>query len=235
MLALFSFTDSTFDAFTIEHYAPILLGALICIIAIYTANKYLSERAKTILGTVLALIPFFCVIGRMGYLLSIGDLDPKEDLPFFLCRFMSLILPFVFYKRNRFLLGILYFWILAGTINSIITPDLLFPPGHWEYTMYWVYHGMLIVTMLYGVFVYKLKIKWRDYRNAVIGTILFTIFSVIVNYLLKANYNYLSAKPVSASILDVMGPWPWYILSVYGLMFFLFFLVLLPHLIKKKA
>lgn len=235
MLAIFSLTDSTFDAYTIEHFGPILLAGLICFTLIYLANKYLSEREVTLTGTVLAMVPFICVMGRMIYVVSQGMFDPKEDLPFYLCRFMALILPFVFYTRNRFFLGIMYFWVLAGTVNAVITPDLKQGPWHWEYNLYWIYHLMLIVTILYGVFVYQLKITWKDYRNAVIATIIFTIFSGLINIMLKANYNYLSSKPEVASILDHMGPWPWYILSVYALMFFLFFLALLPHLRKRKV
>lgn len=235
MLALFSITDSSFDAYTVEHFGPILLAILITFACVKIAKQYLSERGKTRLGTLLAFIPFFCVCGRMWYLSSIDNFDPKLDLPFFLCRFMALILPFVILTRNRFMLGIMYFWILAGTINAVITPDLKQGPFHWEYNLYWIYHLMLIVTITYAALVYKFKITWKDYRNAVIATLVFSIFTAVINYALKANYNYLSAKPDVASILDHMGPWPWYILSVYGLMFFLFFLALLPYLRKRQA
>lgn len=235
MIPLFSDTDSIFEAYTMEHFIPILLAFLVGFLAIFVANKYLPERAKIILGTSLALVPFMCVCWRMWYQSSTNNFDPKLDLPFFLCRFMALILPFVFYTRNRFLLGILYFWVTAGTINAIITPDLLEGVGHREYNLYWIYHLMLIVTIIYGVFVYKFKINWSDYKNAVAATILFSVFSGIINFVLKANYNYLSAKPEVASLLDYLGPWPLYIIAVYGLMFFLFFLALLPYLIKSKA
>lgn len=235
MFPIFSAIELPFKAYSIQHFGPIGIAVIFTISIIQYANKYLNEKQKTILGTCLAFFPFVCVIGRMSYLISIGTFDSKLDLPFFLCRFMSLILPLVFYTRNRLMLGILYFWVLAGTVNAILTPDLKQGPFHWEYNLYWVYHLMLIVTILYGVFVYKFKITWKDYRNAVLATIAFTVFSGLINFLLKANYNYLSAKPDVASILDHMGPWPWYIVSVYGLMFFLFFLALLPYLRKGRA
>jgi len=117
------------------------------------------------------------------------------------------------------MLGILYFWVLAGTINAVITPDLLFNFGHWEYNVYFVYHLGLIVAMIYATLVFKFQITWKDYWNAVLGVVVFTVFSAGVNFLLKANYNYLSAKPEVASILDVMGPWPWYICWVHTLQF----------------
>ena len=234
MLALYSFTNDSFEAYTMEHFLPILLAILIGWTTIFIANRQFNERQKTLLGTLLALIPFFCVIGRMSYLLSEGIFDPALDLPFFMCRFMALILPFVIFTRNRFMLGILYFWVLAGTINAVITPDLLFNFGHWEYILYFVYHLMLIVAMIYATLVFKFTVTWRDYWNAVLGVIVFTVFSACANVLLDANYNYLSAKPEVASVLDIMGPWPWYIGVVYVVMFLLFFLAFLPFLIKKK-
>ena len=235
MIPFFSFSDSSFDPYTIEHFGPILLGVFVATSSIFLANRYLPESGKTKLGTVLASVPFICIVGRMSFLAVNTNFDVKLDLPLFLCRFMALILPFVFYTRNRLWLGILYFWVFAGTINAVITPDLIHPPGHWEYSLYWIYHLMLIVSIVYGVFVYKFKITWKDYRNAVIATIVFTILSGLVNIALKANYNYLSAKPEVASLLDHMGPWPYYIISVYGLMFFLFFLALLPYLRKGRT
>ena len=235
MIPLFSDSDSLFVAYTMDHFLPILLAFCVGFLAIFVANKYLPEKLKTLVGTSLAFVPFICVCWRMWYQASSNNFDPKLDLPFFLCRFMALILPFVFYTRNRLWLGILYFWVMAGTLNAILTPDLIEGPGHREYNLYWIYHLMLVVTMIYGVFVYKFKINWRDYKNAVVATILFTVFSAGVNFVLKANYNYLSEKPKVASLLDYLGPWPWYIAAVYGIMFFLFLLALLPYLIKSRA
>lgn len=235
MIALYSFTNESFEAYTMEHFLPIIIAILIGWASIVVANRRLSERQKTILGTFLAMFPFFCIIGRLTYVVLAGSYDPALDLPFFMCRFVALILPFVIYTRQRFLLGILYFWVLAGTVNAVITPDLFSNFGHWEYILYFVYHLMLIVAIIYAACVYKFQIGWRDYRNAVLGVIVFTIFSIGINFLLKANYNYLSEKPEVASMLDYMGPWPWYIFVGYLLMFFLFFLALLPYLFKRKA
>ena len=41
---------------------------------------------------------------------------------------------------------------------------------------------------------------------------------MLINKLVNGNYMFLSHKPDSASLLDVLGPYPWYILSLEGLL-----------------
>jgi hypothetical integral membrane protein (TIGR02206 family) len=36
----------------------------------------------------------------------------------------------------------------------------------------------------------------------------------VTDWLVNENYGYLRAKPLHASLLDRLGPWPWYILSL---------------------
>jgi len=84
MLSLFSFTNDSFEAFTMEHFLPIILGIVFAWGCIIIANRRLNEKQQTLLGTFLALLPFSCIIGRMTYLLLDGSFDVALDLPFIL-------------------------------------------------------------------------------------------------------------------------------------------------------
>ncbi|HQW26692.1 MAG TPA: hypothetical protein PLV75_12055, partial [Saprospiraceae bacterium] len=53
----------------------------------------------------------------------------------------------------------------------------------------------------------------------------------MINQILSSNYGYTMQKPPGASILDLMGPWPWYILWGEFLMVFLYLLLLAPFLL----
>ena len=57
----------------------------------------------------------------------------------------------------------------------------------------------------------------------------------VFNILLKSNYSYTMSKPESATILDLMGPWPWYIFFADLVMGVLFLLLMLPFIIGKKS
>jgi len=132
MIALYSFTNDSFEAYTMEHFLPLILAILIGWGSIRFAKRKLNPNQQRLLGFFLSLFPFFCILGRMSYLKLQGTFDPSLDLPFFLCRFMAMVMPFVMYFRHRTMLGVLYFWVLAGTVNAVLTPDLLFNFGHWE-------------------------------------------------------------------------------------------------------
>ncbi|HEY9576408.1 MAG TPA: TIGR02206 family membrane protein, partial [Pseudobacillus sp.] len=54
-----------------------------------------------------------------------------------------------------------------------------------------------------------------------------------VNQLTDGNYLYLHHKPETASLLDFLGPYPWYILSLEAVAFTLSLLVWL--LFRKRA
>jgi uncharacterized membrane protein YwaF len=69
-------------------------------------------------------------------------------------------------------------------------------------------------------------------KNSFIGLNLFLLISFLVNLLLDANYFWIMDKPPMGSLLDYMGPWPWYILTAeflalvhFGLAYVLFLLI----------
>jgi uncharacterized membrane protein YwaF len=47
-------------------------------------------------------------------------------------------------------------------------------------------------------------------------TVAYTGFVGLFDWLTGSNYMYLAAIPTHGSLLSVLGPWPWYILSATG-------------------
>ena len=55
-----------------------------------------------------------------------------------------------------------------------------------------------------------------------------------VNVLLDANYLFLREKPEGASILDALGPWPWYVIWLICLAMVLCFVCYLPFAVHRR-
>lgn len=189
-----------------------------------------SQNKKRWIGLILSLFPALAVLLRLILKYAINDFDYKVDLPCHLCNFMALAAPFIMWNRNRFLLGILYFWVFVGTLNANITPDIEFGFPHFTYLAYWILHTGLLILPVYAILNYGLKISWKDYLWAILTVNCFLILSLVVNFTLNSNYMYSRHKPPVASLIDYLGPWPWYLLSGQILALTLCFIVMIPWL-----
>ncbi len=223
----------TFIHFSFEHWFPLFLIGLISFFIILYARKQ-EEKIQTYIGVGLACIPFMGVLLRMIITAYHGEFTLQHELPFHLCRLTAIMAPFVFFKRNRFWLGIFYFWILVGTMNANITPDLKNGWPHYDYIIYFLTHGFLNVLPFYAIFVYGLRINFKDIKQTFWVTNGYLIFTLILNYILDSNYFYTMRKPEVASLLDLMGPWPYYIFAGEVLIMGFFFIFYLPFFLIEK-
>ena len=225
---LFLFKQNEFNAFTGQHYCPILIIFLIGVASILYAKKKLDEDKRWCFLIYLSIIPALGYYLTMPMIMIETGFSIKEDLPLHLCRVMAIFAPYLIWKRNRFWLGIFYFWILAGTLNANITPDIDYGFPHWSYFAYWIMHSFLIIIPIYYVLLLGIKIKLKDLNNAFWTANGFVVFSVVTNYLLNSNYMYTLQKPPVSSLLDYMGPWPLYLISGQAVALVLFIILYIP-------
>ena len=66
----------------------------------------------------------------------------------------------------------------------------------------------------------------------------YVVFVYVVNLLVGSNYLYIMQKPETASLLDLLGPWPIYIFVSEAVAFVTFFLLYAPFgisdILKRK-
>lgn len=234
MFISFLFDEKPFLNWSIAHIAPILIFLSITFILIKYAKTQLNRLGQKKLLLLLCLFPFF------GWLLAIvmkclqGQLTIREDLPIYICRIMAITAPLVYWKENKFWTGVFYFWIIVGTANALLTPDLKFTAFHWQYLGYFLMHAGLLSLPLYYIFVLGHSVKRKDLWNAFMMANALLVFTMVLNYFIGSNYMYTKHKPEVPSLLDSMGPWPWYLVSTQILALFLFSLAFIPFLLRKK-
>ena len=136
-----------------------------------------------------------------------------QSLPLQLCDVAVFIAAAALWTRNQLLVEVTYFWGLAGTLQALLTPDL---PQHfpsYPYFQYYIAHGGVVAAAL------MLVVGMRRYprRSAVVRvaalTVAYAALVGLVDVITQSDYMYLRVKPPSATLLDVLGPWPVYILS----------------------
>lgn len=226
-------TDNTdFQMWGTQHIAVLLISILLGVLIIGYAVKKLNVQQQYRLGLNLSLFVAFSEIAWVLLRLWLGVFNPAEDLPFVICHFMALILPVFMFTLNRLMYEILYFWILAGTIQAILTPHLANGFPNYTFLAFWIVHCGLVIVILYATIVYQIRPTLKSLGKSFFALQFYVALSFVINYLLDANYNYVCHKPPTASVLDYLGPWPVYVIAGEGIVLMLFFVVYVPFFVR---
>ncbi len=222
-----------FEPFSIQHFSVLIIFALFTLLIIWFGLNS-NILMKKWIGFGISLVASAIMVFDSIYRLVTHTFDVLADLPFFLCDVVVLVLPFAIWTENRKWLGIFYFWALAGTLQALITPELEDGFPGFNFFRYFIMHAGIVTAVIYFIVVWKIKISWQDFWNAILFAQLYIIGIHIINIVLRSNYSYTMRKPESATILDFMGAWPWYLLFGELVMIILFLLLMLPFAGKRR-
>ena len=160
----------------------------------------------------------------------------RASLPLSLCDVALVIAAAAcWWPRQPLLIELTWFWGLAGTLQAIATPDLTVGFPHLEFFEYVVGHLGIVIAALYLVVGLGYRPRARAVPRVFAITVLYTGFVGIMDAVLNADYMFLASRPVHWSLLSVLGPWPWYILSAAGLALVLLFALDAPFRAGRRT
>ncbi|WP_178987663.1 YwaF family protein [Winogradskyella schleiferi] len=218
-----------------QHIFPILIAAGFTIILIKYSKKNFGLFQKQSAVHYLGWFVSVTLIAFHAYRMLFDNYNFKTDLPLYLCSLLALLIPIFTYYRKYWMFEILVFWIIGGTLQAVITPDITDGFPSFDYFRYWIIHLGLLAIIFYFIFVFKMKPTLSSVFKSFLALQLYVVIMIGINYLLHSNYFYLNEKPKSASLLDYFGEWPYYILIGQLIIIPLFLLIYLPfHLSKRK-
>ena len=199
------------------------------------SKKNLTKPRQEQLGIVLGLIVMSNYLAWVGLEAIAGTFDSKLHLPFHLCRFANLAIPFVMIWKKERLFQVLYFWGMSGMLQGAITPDVTHGFPHFHYFRFFIGHNGMVLVLIYAIVVFDLRPTLKGLWDSFLALNAFLVFAAIVNLILGSNYFWICGKPPVPTILDYFGPWPWYIIVVMflTLMHFYFFYYLIIFLLNK--
>ena len=162
-----------------------------------------------------------------------GQWTAQTLLPFHLCSLLIYLSAFMLLTRNYPAYEFCYFLGIGGASQALLTPEAGrygFPHVKFWTTM--VSHSLLVTAPLYMTLVEGFRPTPGSMLRVVAELAAYAVVVMIVNRLLGSNYMYLSRKPDTPSLIDMLGPWPWYIgwlaliaLAVIGLLYLPFLFV----------
>ncbi len=227
--------QSNFTAWGAEHWWWLVAGLASIVSWTYLGRQVVSETTKRRIALIMSLIPV--VVWSLGSI-EVLDATPVDIgllLPFHVCYFLNLVMPFMLWRRSYFLFEISYFMVMAGCIQALFTPDLQQGFPDLMNLRYFFVHIGLAQSILYAIFVYGFQPTWGSLGKSFLWSNIYFVCIAGINYLLGTNFMYLSHKPPTPTLLDLFGEWPWYILGGELLALALFTVVMLPFVLRRTA
>jgi hypothetical integral membrane protein (TIGR02206 family) len=216
-------TASGFQLFGLPHLAilaaiPSLAGGLV----------YLAPaRSRTVARTLGVLLAANEIIWYMWRLRVEGFRFP-EGMPLELCDLTLWLTVIATFTLQGVVFEAAWLAGVGGALMAVLTPDLWAPPLSYPSIYFFLAHGGVIATLLFLVWSKLARPRpgcvWRT-----LGLIsVYMAFVGTFDAIFHTNYMYLCRKPLSASLLDLFGPWPYYIAAGELAALIIFYLLWLP-------
>ncbi len=216
-----------FTLFGKDHISALLVLALLAA-GIVQASRHSGRRSRNWLGHALAFALLAYAAAMYLRLALRGGLSWAYSLPLELCHWVLIACLLSVLTGNRLASEISYFWGLGGTLQAVLTPDLLDGFPSWEFIQYFWAHGAVILTVAYILAARNFRPRARSVLRMMIAANIYLLVAGSLDMIFGWNYGYLRRPPSQPSLLDYLGPWPWYILWLELLAFGIFFLLYLP-------
>jgi len=219
-----------FQPFTSEHLAALLIGGL-AVAALLAAGKR-GGNSRTLATALLAFLNLSAYpLGQAAWLSLGRPLALENILPFHLCDIAAMTAGFALLTKRPALCALTYFWGLAATFQALITPAIGIGFPTWPFLTFFVQHFAIVGAALYLPIVEGWRPEqplWRGPLETYGWSVAYLAFAFMANRLLDTNFGFASRPPENPSLIDHLGPWPWYLVSMQGIAICLFFLLAVP-------
>lgn len=225
-----------FLLFSAQHLLAVAAVAAACLAVALLAPR-LSPRGREGARWGLAA---FCAANWLGWdiwQIANGVWAPAYSLPLQLCTLSVPVAALMLATRSARIFEVLYFWCFAGATQALITPDLQTAGYSFPHFRYWIFftsHGCIYLAVAFAAAAWGFRPTWRSLPRAFLATNLLLAVVGLVNWLTGGNYMFVARKPEYPTLIDALGPWPWYIIPLELVAAAAFVLVYLPYALADR-
>ncbi|WP_338470746.1 TIGR02206 family membrane protein [Niallia sp. XMNu-256] len=219
-----------FNMFSLSHFAVLAIFILTTIVIFLNRKKWSGVKWRSWeVGIAISLILF--EITNQFWMYTNGIWKLGRSMPLELCNIGLILSIILLFTRKKLVFELLFFIAILGAPQAIFTPALTYDFPHFRFFHFFYAHMMVVWVTLYFTWVRKYYPTFQTSLKVIIFINLLLPLILFVNKTADGNYWFLRHKPNSPSLLDMLGPYPWYIFTLESL---LIVLSLITWLIFRK-
>ncbi len=199
------------------YWAAVAVGAVGCCALTITARRRPRAwglAAARVLAVVLAVVSVTSVVRPIAE----GTFTVQASLPLSLCDVGLVVAAAACWlPQQALLVELTYFWGLAGSLQGVLTPDLTQRFPELQFFVYVIAHVGIVTAAIFLVVGLRRRPRPGAVPRIWLLTAAYAAAVGVVDAATGANYMFLRHKPSTGSLLSVLGPAPWYIVSAAAL------------------
>lgn len=216
--------------FSFEHTISLFILLFLCLFLFIFRNTKFMKHIRWILFFLLLLSEISINVWTIYY----GNWSIRFNLPLQLCTVSIYLCSIMLLTKSYRIFEIVYFTGIGGAIQAIVTPDLFYTFPHFRFLHFFGAHIAIILSIFYMIWVYHYKVTFSSLIKSFFALNVLAFIAFSVNLHIESNYMFLASKPTGPSLLDLLGPYPYYILSLEVVAFIIYLLLYLPFYINEK-
>ncbi len=228
------YIGAPFIWFGAAHNIALLLIVLLNVLLIWRVKGAL-ERTKRTVAYVMAGFLWANEIGWHLWNALTGQWTIQTMLPLHVCSLLVWTGALMLVTRNYSIYEFSYFMGIGGALQALLTPDLgIYGYPHFRFFQTYISHGLIITSAIYMTIVEGFRPTWKSLLRVFVWMNIYMAVVFVVNMLIGSNYLFIAHKPPTASLLDLLPAWPWYIAweEVIGIVICL--ILYMPFAIKDR-
>ncbi|TMV48467.1 TIGR02206 family membrane protein [Paenibacillus mesophilus] len=228
-------SPNVFTAYSLTHMIALAVFVA-AVVLLYISRHWLRQGRRSRYGRyALAALLIASEVSLNAWYVAENVYDVKYTLPLELCSLSLYLSIAMLFLRSRFVFQIVYFAGIGGAIQALLTPVLYYDFPHFVYFEFFAAHIAIILSPLYMVWMegFRPTLKSIFVTLGFLNVMLVIVF--FVNTATGGNYMFVASKPETASLLDFLGPYPWYLLSMEAVALVIFLLLYWPFAARASA
>lgn len=227
-------TGAPFVLFGFIHLAALGIVGLF-VFSLFFIRKSANIKLRNLIRYGLAGLLIINQLTRHIWLIYFDQWSIQWNLPLHLCSIFVWLSAYMLITKSYTIFEFAYFLGIGGASQALLTPDVgTYSFQYFYLIQFFIAHGGVITASAYMAIVEGYYPTWVSIRKVFIWINIYLVIVTVINLVINSNYLYTLHKPNVATLLDYLGPWPWYILSAEGIALIMFLMLYLPFLLSAR-